>query len=250
MKDLGLQTSCDAERHLSRRRSHVWVPNERWVGKRTRLKPWQRRLGVGAAALLLGTALLYALHVSLLVGVARWLDVEDPPARAALIYLFAGDLHSRPALAAELYRRGYAPRIVVAREQTLPAVEMGVYPHRTDVTVRLLHRFGVPDSAIVVLQAPGGTTSTRDEAVLLARWLRTHPARRVIAVTSRYHTRRARWQLRRALEEDQVELRMAGADDPRFDERNWWRSEDGLIAYGNELLKGVQNVLLALSRSD
>ena len=202
---------------------------------------WAKRLGAVAAALLLIVLGAWLLRAPILRGVGHWLNVGQAPARAELIYLFGGDIESRPARAATLYREGWAPRIVIARVETLPAEAMGLYPHQTDVAVRLLRHFGVPDSAITVLRTPGGVTSTRDEAVLLAAWLRRHPARRVLAVTSRYHTRRARWHLRRALGGTEVEVRMIAAADPRFGERDWWRSEDGLIAYVNEYLKWAQN---------
>lgn len=205
---------------------------------------WARRVGVALAALLLLALGAYALRGQILFGVGHWLDAGEVPARADLVYLFGGDIESRPARAAALYRQGWAPRIAIARVQTLPAEAMGLYPHQTDVTVRLLRRFGVPDSAIIVLRTPGGVTSTHDEAVLLAGWLRRHPARRVLAVTSRYHTRRARWQLHRALGGMRVDVRMVAATDPRFGERDWWRSEAGLIAYVNEYLRWVQNRLV------
>lgn len=210
----------------------------RW--KRARL-PRAARWALGTLALLLA---FFLLRGPLLMGVARFLEVEDPPHRADLIYLLGGDSHvgARAPHAAALYRRGLAPRVVLARTELTPSVRLGYYPSETDVNLRLLRHFGVPDSAIVVLEMPGGATSTTDEARVLGQYLNGRPTE-VIVVTTRYHTRRARWNLRRALRGQPVEIRMSGATDPRFHSGNWWRVEAGLLAYVTEYIKFAHNWL-------
>lgn len=86
------------------------------------------------------------------------------------------------------------------------------------------------------------TESTQGEARALARYLRKHPLRSVLVVTSDYHTRRARWTLRRELTDQRVELRMAGAP-ASFSARHWWRSEEGLMLTLEEYLKFVHTWL-------
>ncbi len=188
---------------------------------------------------------LYLLRVPLLVGVARLVIVEDPLRPAGMIFLLNGgameSVRARHAVA--LFRRGLAPRIVLARTEDPHAVELGLYPNQTDVTLAVLRRYGVPDSALVVLRRPGGVTSTTDEAMELGRYLREHPTERVIVVTSDYHTARTRWNLRRALKGTSTELVMSGAEDPEMKPTNWWRSEKGLILYVEEYLKFVHNWL-------
>jgi uncharacterized SAM-binding protein YcdF (DUF218 family) len=185
--------------------------------------------------------LLFLLRVPILVEVAHVLDVSEPPQRSDVIFLHMGELASRPVYAAGLYRRGIAPRIVLARPTDGLAVKMGILPDEADASARLMERLGVPDSVITILDYPGGTTSTTDEARALRAYLLRDPARRVTAVTSRYHTRRARWNLRRQLDGIPVELHMAGTDDPTFDETNWWRDEHGLIYVLEEYLKFAHN---------
>jgi uncharacterized SAM-binding protein YcdF (DUF218 family) len=62
-------------------------------------------------------------------------------------------------------------------------------------------------------------------------------------VTSGYHTRRTRWWLRRELRGIPVQLSMQPVRDTRFDETDWWRSEEGLIAINNEYLTWIHNLL-------
>ena len=204
-----------------------------------RLPRWLRRtlwaLGILAALVLL--------HVPILIGVAKVLIVDDTPGKADEIVILGGNLDFRPQKAAELYRAGVAPRIVLARVQDLPAEQMEVYPNETDASVKMLALLGVPDSAIVVLSKPGGVTSTIDEARLLRSYLEPRGESTVLLVTSLPHTRRARWAYRRELKGLPVILRVAAAQDPRFNQRNWWKSETGLIQFFEEYLKFAHNLV-------
>jgi uncharacterized SAM-binding protein YcdF (DUF218 family) len=197
----------------------------------------RRRLAGAVLALLLLALAAYALRAPLLTGVARLLTVRDPVPRADLVLVLGGELNTRPFHAAGLYRRGVAPRVVLVRERAGPAVRQGLYPALTDVAVTILRRGGVPDSAIVVLEPPGGASSTADEARALRGYLRATGLRRVAVVTNEYHSRRARIALRRGVRGLPAEVLMAPAPAWGFTERDWWRSEEGLVAYFNEYVK-------------
>jgi uncharacterized SAM-binding protein YcdF (DUF218 family) len=202
-----------------------------------------RRALLVIASLFALAGLVYLVHVPVLVEMAHFLDVSVPPERSDVLFLHMGQIESRPIHAAELYRRGVAPRVVLARPTDDLAVKMGIMPDEADASARLMEALGVPASAITIVDYPGGTTSTTDEARALREYLARHPARRITAVTSRYHTRRARWNLRRQLSGLPVEIRMDGTDDPTFDETNWWKDEHGLVYCFEEYLKFVQNWL-------
>jgi uncharacterized SAM-binding protein YcdF (DUF218 family) len=196
-----------------------------------------RRAGIAALALLCLALAAYALRAPILTGVARLLTVRDPVSRADLVLVLGGEINTRPFHAAELYRRGVAPRVVLVRERSGPAVRQGLYPSRADVSALILRRGGVPDSAIVVLEPTGGASSTREEAGALREYLRSGGGRRVVVVTNAYHTRRARLAVRRATRSLPVEILMSPAPADGFSESDWWRSEDGLVAYFGEFAK-------------
>ena len=189
-------------------------------------------------AILLGLLVLgvaaYALRRPLLTAFANTLTVDDRLVRADFIYLLGGDAHIRPVHAARLYRDGFAPRVVITAGEQVDS---------THHVVQLLRIEGVPFSAVTSLALPPGATSTQDEGRALRRYLQKHPADHVIVVTSPYHTRRARWTLRRELKGVDVDLRMSAAPDPRFSASNWWQSEEGFVAYLTEALKFVHTVL-------
>ena len=196
-----------------------------------------RRAAYAALALLVLALAAYALRAPLLTGVARLLTVRDPVSRADLVLVLGGEVNTRPFHAAELYRRGVAPRVVLVRERAGPAVRQGLLPGRTDVAVLILRRGGVPDSAIVVLEPPGGAASTADEARALRGYLRATGLRRVAVVTNPYHSRRARIALRRGVRGLPAEILVMPVPAWGFTERDWWRSEDGLLAYFGEYVK-------------
>lgn len=217
-------------------------------GPGARLRAGARGCLVGVAAtllLLLLLLLLYLLRGPILGAVGGWFTVEDPPARADLIYVLNGDGPSmtRPEMAADLYLRGLAPRVVIARAADPPARLHGLYPNDTDVNLGVLRQRGVPDTSLEQIVWHDGVTSTRDEALALRDYLERRPAERVLVVTTAYHTRRARWLVRRALRGRDVEIRMIPAPHPDFDERTWWHQEEGLLLYFAEVVKLVHNAL-------
>src|SRR5437899_6604833 len=152
----------------------------------------------------LGVAVvLAALAAVALLGAGRVLVVADPlPPRADAIVILAGSVPDRTLEATDLYRAGLAPRVVVTRER-LPRGQAALrargvrLPEGDELTVRALHELGVPPGAIVVLRRRAA--STESEARTIARWACAHRLRRLIVVTSRAHSRRARLILRQAL---------------------------------------------------
>ena len=213
------------------------------------MKPWVDRLlrVVGGATLASVLLVLGAviLHRPLLGAAGDFLIVSDPPVSADAIFLLNGGLHVRPQKAAELYRSGYAPRVVLAR--AAPQVLIGHEQFRsvTDIALEVLREAGVADSAVIVLPVPGGAESTEDEARALATFLRDRPAQRLLVVTSDYHTRRTRWTLRREVNRPSLEIRMIPAPE-EFSGDRWWRTEEGLIVNFEEYIKVVHTWLRGL----
>jgi uncharacterized SAM-binding protein YcdF (DUF218 family) len=185
----------------------------------------------------------YLARAAILTAMAEFLTVEDPIAPAEIIYVLGGEAYVRPTKAAELYKAGLAPRIVIPQPEDAPSHALVVMPNLVDVAVALLEKLGVPDSAIVVLRIPGGSTSTVEDARLFRDYVTRHDVRRAIVVTSMFHSRRTRWAIRKALGDAPVEVMMAPAQDSRFNERNWWTVEAGILAYVEEYLKWIHNVI-------
>jgi uncharacterized SAM-binding protein YcdF (DUF218 family) len=203
----------------------------------SRVKRTLKRLFFLGVVLLLLGLFSYAFRAQLLTGLARVLIVNDPLQPADIIFILNGDVNTRPFFAAELFKQELAPQIVLAREEDGPAAEIGLYPNGTDVTVEVMTKLGVPDDRITVIPIQGGATSTRDEAVILRRYVDEHQIRRVLVVTSAFHTRRTRWIIEKELSGSSTNFSMAAAPQWQFDETNWWQEERGLLMFVNEYLK-------------
>ncbi len=154
------------------------------------------------------------------------LVVADPlPPRADAIVILAGSVPDRVLEAADLYRAGLAPRVVVTRERLhrgdAALRARGVrLPEGDELTVTALARLDVPPAAIVRLERRAG--STEGEAATIARWACAHHLARLVVVTSRAHTRRARLILREALG-PRVALTLRPSRHDAFAARRWWR---------------------------
>lgn len=187
--------------------------------------------------LLVLITLVYLCRVQLLTGLASFLVIDDAPQKGDIIYVLNGDVNNRPFHAAKLFREGRASRVVIAREEDEPAVRAGVLPNLTDAAVRVMEKLGVPQERISVLPVPGGVTSTRDEAAVLRRYVDAHGTRRVILVTSAFHTRRALWIMRKVLSGSSAMILSSPAPHYGFDKASWWKDERGLLAFVDEYVK-------------
>lgn len=187
--------------------------------------------GALVALALLGCA--WVGRVPLLVGAARLLSVEDPPAPADYLVILGGGAETRPFTAAQLYRAGVAPSVILFEHDDAPAAPDRAEPK--PIEQRVLELEGVPARAITII--PGEVTSTADEARLLGGHLASRSARRIVLITSPEHGRRARWLFRRALAGLGVEIGVARSPHATFDETNWWRRDQGVLVYLHEFVK-------------
>ena len=186
---------------------------------------------------LLLAALVFAFRSQILTGVADYLIIDDRLQPADVIFLLNSEFDTRPFRAAELYKQGLAPVIVIARAENSRAVELGLVPNDTVISVGVMEKLGVPPGKIVVLPFAGGVTSTFDEAAVFRQYAEANRIQRIILVTSAFHTRRARWIFEKTLAGVPVTLEMAAVPYAGFDQTDWWKNEDGLIRLNNEYIK-------------
>ncbi|MGO8698116.1 MAG: YdcF family protein [Limisphaerales bacterium] len=196
---------------------------------------WLRRMAWLVAlpcALLLGC---YILRAPVLTGLAEAWVVADPTTNADAIVVLGGVPHLRAVAAALLYHEGVAPRILYMDNKVNPAVELGVMPSEAEVTRRLLLSNNVPPNAMVAVGH--GVASTFDESRAVRAWLATNNAKSILIATDLSHTRRARWVFRKELEGTGVQVHVHAIIPKEYNVSNWWRDEQGLIAFQNEWLK-------------
>ena len=186
----------------------------------------RRLLALLAAAMTAVAIVVYALSPRLLSFVGSQLIHADPLENVDAMVVLSGGV-DRVVEAAELYRRSFAPLIVLTTEIPDPGDEFlrsrGVSIETTvDKSRRVLERLGVDSAAIVTLDEIVG--STADEARVFARWTSDRPIRSVMIVTSPYHTARARLTFLRALADRGVKVIVRPSTLSPFRNDSWWQS--------------------------
>jgi len=207
-------------------------------GNNLGITPPQRRrarrilLGLGALVLLLATVFL--------LGVGRWLVVEDPLEKAQAIVVLSGGMPLRAREAAKLYREGYAPKVWLTHSTepgaTLEAMQI-VYLGEDFYDRQVLIHAGVPADAIRVLEPP--IVNTADEIAAVSGALAEEKAATVIIVTSKVHTRRTRILWQRSAAQHATGIIRAASDDP-FEPAHWWRTTSDALDVVRETL-GILN---------
>ncbi len=185
-----------------------------------------RRAKLPRAALyagLLALALAAAARLSL-SAVGWWIDFGEKPVKSDVLVVLAGG-YARPAYAAELFAQGCAPEIWIGRpRRPSPLVEldkMGIHlPREEDIDREILLKRGVPEDRIRLYGRD--VNSTADEASALRAEL-PPGTKTILAVTSRFHARRARIILRRLV--PGVAIRVAATPYEAFD-RRWWKNKE------------------------
>lgn len=179
----------------------------------------------------------YLFRAPLLTGLARAWVVNDEVTKADAIVVLGGGVENRPIAAAKLFHAGVAPIILYMNVKPGPAEILGVIPTEKEQTQRILLSNNVPASA---MQAVGtNVASTFDETQAVRAWIQQTKATSIVITTDLFHTRRVRWIFRREFRDVPVKICVVAVDPVRYGIKNWWRNEEGLIQFQNELVKTV-----------
>jgi uncharacterized SAM-binding protein YcdF (DUF218 family) len=184
-----------------------------------RARRWLLRAAAGAA--LLGLLALAAF----LPFAGRYLVSEDPLDHADVALVLAGTRVERGLEAVDLYKEGWVTRILLSPGREEPAEAMlrakGVrFPTEADHAREALVQLGIPAEAIDILPVP--VDNTAEEAAALHAMLGAAQWRRIIVITSRYHTRRTQFAFEREFRGMAVDVRVRAS---RYDEAEpgrWW----------------------------
>ena len=179
----------------------------------------------------------YLCRVTLLQAAARAWVVNQPVVKTSAIVVLGGGIENRPFAAARLFHQGVAPRILFMDVKLDPAEELGVCPSEEDQTRQILLRNNVPESAMVAIGT--NVASTYDESRAVLAWATQNGASSILIVTDPFHTRRARWIFRHEFQAAPVKIYVTAVDPLRYKMNDWWRHEEGLVAFQNEILKTI-----------
>lgn len=191
-------------------------------------------------------SLFLVFHQDILAAYARALEVNDATKGADAIVVLGGSALDRTEAAIGLYQKGYTGKVLLTSPKRYISRYYPFILPDGFVSEMILKHNGVPYGLIPSLKE--GATSTFDEAYDFAAYLQKHPMEKVILVTSRYQTYRARYAFLKVLRlyqlGDDVKVEMYAAPNEHFDSSNWWFSEAGLSAYITEGMKTLLYFLI------
>lgn len=165
-------------------------------------------------------------YVPFLTDLGRFLVVDHEPEKSDLIICLAGGNIERGLGTADLFRKGLAPRVFIAREQLPDGYELlmeeGIeYPETIDLMIMLLKNCGVPETAILTSEERAG--STIHEATIIRGLVMGEKYRSIILLTSPYHTRRAWLTFRKVFKDTGVRIFMTASKYSGFKPDTWWK---------------------------
>lgn len=171
--------------------------------------------------------LIYLVRAPLLRLAGDYWVVSDPPANCDAIVILSDDdfTADRAARAAELYHAGWAPRVLASGRWLRP------YASIAELMQHDLETRGVPKEAILPYahQAPDTLQELKD----IRQFVEQHGWKRIMIVTSNYHTRRTRYLARHVFPAT-VGVLVESAPDVNYDPESWWRTRGGLKIFFHE----------------
>lgn len=169
---------------------------------------------------------------------ARMLIVNAPLASADAIVVLSGSRAyvERTQKAAELFRQGRAPLLVLTDDTTRGGWSSAQQrnPFFVERSMEELIKQGVPADQIKIA---GVALNTHDEARLIKDYALTHGLRSVLVVTSAYHSRRALHSLRQSFAGTSVAIGLETAPVGSLSPVVWWLQPDGWRNVGSEFVK-------------
>lgn len=195
--------------------------------------------------------LLAAVLIAILVWIvaapllANLLIVEKPLASADAIFVLGGaqTYVERTQKAAEIFKQGVATRVFLTddgEESGWSKIEKR-NPKYVELAANSLVSQGVPRDRITILEP--AVTGTIYEARLLASSTQTAELKRVLLVTSAYHTRRTIDTFERVLRENGREIELGIVSPPTGEQTppqfTWWLRKNGWKLVAGEYVKLV-----------
>lgn len=172
----------------------------------------------------------------LLTALGRYLIVEQPLVKADIILALSGEPYLRIPEAARVYHEGFAPTILLTHGRnergTDDLLRVGIrISGEQESSVKLLEDLRIPRKAILTLEER--SDDTRAEMQVVARFLKGHPARTVVIVTSKAHTRRA-YRIFSAGLGPGIRLIMHPVGSDPFDPSRWWHERTDIQSVFHE----------------
>ena len=164
-----------------------------------------------------------------LAGIGHILDIEDPLKPSDVIVALSGDTGARTETAVDLWKRQLAPTIIFAGASEDPKSVASAELMKREAIAQ-----GVRETSIIVEPA---STTTQENARLVADLMKSRGLATAILVTSPYHQRRASILFSSAFGPAKLTFSNYPARDPLWDPNTWWLREPARTLTIVELVK-------------
>jgi uncharacterized SAM-binding protein YcdF (DUF218 family) len=171
-------------------------------------------------------------HPIWLTAMGDFLVARDELQPADAIVVLAGNSPYRVQHAVELYKAGWAPKVVISNELVL---SHGVEATWLDLRAAGLVHLDLPDEAIVPLEQVA--QSTYHEAVESRDLMRQRDWHRAILVTDPFHMRRALYAFRGVWQPAGLVVIASPAEESKYNLTAWWRDPNKATRVIQEYVK-------------
>jgi uncharacterized SAM-binding protein YcdF (DUF218 family) len=191
-----------------------------------------------SAIIFLLTLLAYLFRVSILVSFSEYLQYSDSLTKADAIFVLGGNPFDRPLKAVEIYKSGYAGKVICTGGNTPLVIKaLNLEPMvEADLSKNTLMKQGVDSIHIVALRKG---TSTKEESEEILNYCKENGYKKIIIVSDKFHTSRVNKVFRKFFKNEGIDIIISGSPSSVFNEQEWWKSEEGLIAINNEYIKHI-----------
>jgi uncharacterized SAM-binding protein YcdF (DUF218 family) len=178
---------------------------------------------------------LFLCRAPILRGLGNWLINEDKLEKADVIVLLGGNSFERAPEVKRIFEMNYAKEIVCTGSAVSHQLQsLGMNITEAQNSKKYLVKIGVPDSCIMAFNQG---TSTIEEARELKKMFMKKGYKKVILVSSKFHTARVHKYFNKEFEGSGIKLIVRGAMPLNYKLETWWHSEEGLLFVNNEYVK-------------
>lgn len=175
-------------------------------------------------------SLLYLFSGKILTSVGEFLVVNEKSNKAYAVLVLNTGMEYYPRLieAANIYNLGFAKKIVIngnRKTDVLKEIESRGFRRCCpwyEESMRILELYNVPRKDIITISAEDAY-DTITEAKFVGRELAGKGIRNLILVTSKSHTRRARY-IWDSMWSEEFNIQMVSAKKDPYDPEGWWKS--------------------------
>ena len=155
----------------------------------------------------------------------------QPPARADLLVALGGDNGGRAYGVLDLYRKGFAPRVLLTGPDGGFSRTRAAY---LNWRARYLIDEGIPERAILFDRR---AVNSWEEAVNTLALMRAMKLNRVLVVSDPPHTRRLSWVWDKVFAGSGMAYTLVAAEQEDWDAAHWWRTSSNAQYVFREYIK-------------